>query len=639
MPMNDTPEKSSIPETPEHVARMLSGTSSLFVQGAAVPGLSSWVLDRKLGGGGFGEVWLATHAWDKTQEPRAIKFCTDPEARQRLVTHERNVVLRVMKYTGRHAHIVSLLDCNLDAETPWLMYEFVPGGTLADQIDAWRELPFSERLDRTVSVLHAISGALAACHLLEPPLVHRDLKPHNVLMAGPTPRVTDFGIGGVVVQEDDTATGALTAAGARLPTALHKAGTRIYAPPEQMGGSPPSPRDDVYALGVIAYQMLVGDLKITPGTDAPAELLELGVPSEFASLICQSVAVNPIRRPKDATVWEAVLAATRGADGVSWPRVDYAKNVAKTLTSEVTEKAEEPLQARGQQSVSSLTNETTQRALTKGRFNSFKRVALAVSVLASIVALSLVTWRWQQPKDKPDEAPRSDKELAQPVRFSAIPDEFGEYNLDLPRKVVPYSFPVDGELPPELRTTLGKTVTVGQLEVKPLSIVRRRLLAETTGLKREVNATKDSALVLTIEIRNVSNSTFCPMDPAFVRKADEATGDFPITRVVVDKKRVFAGGFVSWPKNTDPGRLKWVIETQQLNDAVPLSPGESREYVVITDATPQIVSAVMGAREPVQWRVQVRREPIEVNGKKVSVTAVFGVDFKPTDVKVDGFTP
>ncbi len=296
-------------QTPEEVARIIPPAPA-FAAGDTVPGLSSWLLDRRLGGGGFGEVWLARHAWNAKEAPRAVKFCLDPAARNRLVTHERNVVVRVMKYAGDHPNVVPLLDCNLDGEIPWLMYEFVEGGTLAGAIEQWRELPLPKRLGRAVRTLHAIAGALARFHRFDPPLVHRDMKPHNVLMAGAVPRITDFGIGSVVMQpKADGETGALTAYAARLPSALQGAGTPNYAPPEQRLGSTPDPRDDVYALGIIAYQMVMADLMTAPGADATLELRDLKVPGELVSLIVKSVAMNPDRRPADAAEWEATLAA------------------------------------------------------------------------------------------------------------------------------------------------------------------------------------------------------------------------------------------------------------------------------------------------------------------------------------------
>jgi len=161
-----------------------------------------------------------------------------------------------------------------------------------------------KRLGRAVKVLHQIAGALAAMHRLNPPIVHRDLKPANILMAGATPRITDFGIGSVALPE-----GSEAAFTARLPTDMHGLCTALYASPEQRFGAPASPRDDVFALGVIAWQFVSGDAYGQPGTDALAELRDLKVPTELASLIVRSTAFNPERRPKDGGEWEATLAA------------------------------------------------------------------------------------------------------------------------------------------------------------------------------------------------------------------------------------------------------------------------------------------------------------------------------------------
>jgi serine/threonine protein kinase len=89
-----------------------------------------WVLTQKLGKGGFGEVWLARKAG--TNEERAVKFCFHPVAREKLThaTHESKVARHVEKHMrehlrepkGSHPNIVPLLECNLDGETPWLMY-------------------------------------------------------------------------------------------------------------------------------------------------------------------------------------------------------------------------------------------------------------------------------------------------------------------------------------------------------------------------------------------------------------------------------------------------------------------------------------------------------------------------------------
>jgi|GEM_PF-3285941 len=273
-----------------------------FAPGDPVDRAENWLLVRQLGRGGFGEVWLAQHEWKNEQ--RAVKFCTYPDVRHRLIAHEKTVLLRVMRTAGDHPNIVPLLEYSLKAEIPWLMYEYVAGGTLADAIETSRTLPHTVRFAQSVRVLHALAGALARLHQLDPPIVHRDLKPHNVLMAGDTPRITDFGLGGAAAEvplSDET--GPFIDLSVRLPTLLKAAGSLRYAPPEQMYGSPPNPRDDVFALGVMAYQMVIGDLRTAPGADSADELREIGVPETFASLVLRSVAVRPERRPKDAAEW------------------------------------------------------------------------------------------------------------------------------------------------------------------------------------------------------------------------------------------------------------------------------------------------------------------------------------------------
>jgi hypothetical protein len=217
--------------------------------------------------------------------------------------------------------------------------------------------------------------------------------------------------------------------------------------------------------------------------------------------------------------------------------------------------------------------------------------------------------------------------------LEAIPDNFGEFNpAQRKAAVVPYRFNVDGDLPPNQRAALGGTASVGKLEVKPTKIERRKLRIETefNGKAKSELWTPREALVLTLEIKNTSDLTFHPIDPAFTRRANEGKRDFPITRVVVDKKQFFAGGYLDWPP--DYNKFKRKFETQQINDNVPLGPGQSREYVVFTDPdNTKVIGAVRGAKE-VQWRVEVRRAPYDLYGREIPVTAIVGVDFRGTDV-------
>jgi hypothetical protein len=300
------PRRASTEAEPLHLA---ARDPLALAPGASVPHSELWTLREKLGQGGFGEVWLAVNGI--SGERRAVKFCTHPAARNRLAEHEVKIVRHVLKHltenSRQHPNVVPLLECNLTGGVPWLMYEFVPGGrTLANVIEEFAALEVAERVRRAVAIMRDIAAAVGAMHRLDVPVVHRDLKPQNVLMDGDTPRITDFGIGGaaVVAAISDT-TGGYTEMSVSLPTLLQgpRVGTLLYASPEQWQGQPPDPRNDVYALGVIAFQMVKGDLQAVPGADARDELADLGVPDAVAALIVRSIAVNPDRRPKHTDDW------------------------------------------------------------------------------------------------------------------------------------------------------------------------------------------------------------------------------------------------------------------------------------------------------------------------------------------------
>ena len=112
---------------------------------------------------------------------------------------------------------------------------------------------------------------LAHLHGLSPPIVHRDIKPANVLIdANGSPRLADLGIGAVAAPQAATV----------QTTAMRGACTPLYASPQQMRGEPACPRDDVFALGVVWYQLLTGELADRPATEhghrvAPLDIGEL----------------------------------------------------------------------------------------------------------------------------------------------------------------------------------------------------------------------------------------------------------------------------------------------------------------------------------------------------------------------------
>ena len=237
--------------------------------GLEVPGRTGWMLARKIGEGGFGEVWLAEQA--AMNQRRVFKFCFDEE-RLRSFKRELTFFRLIRDALGERGDIARLYDVKLDAPPFFLESEFAEHGNLTE----WSEqqggigaVPMERRLEIVAQVAEAVSAAHSVG------ILHKDLKPQNVLMQAradgeAVPQITDFGIGALA---DKSALSAheITAAGFTVNTLVSKGSgssmTRLYAPPEQLTGKPYTVQGDVYALGVILYQMVIGDFTraLAPG--------------------------------------------------------------------------------------------------------------------------------------------------------------------------------------------------------------------------------------------------------------------------------------------------------------------------------------------------------------------------------------
>ena len=263
-----------------------------------------WELVELLGAGGFGEVWKGRHV-DSPALVSAFKFCLDPQSQDRLLRHEAAVLGQVQKH-GKHPGIVPLEDFNLRAETPWLRYEFVPGGDLTRVFADLKPLPTAERVARVVPLLRELAGVVGHFHRLSPSVVHRDLKPANILLAGGSIRVADFGIGNVAASRQLEQV-AVSTPSLSMALTMRGAHTPLYASPQQKRGEAPDPRDDVYALGVIGYQLLVADLSAEVSADFDDELRDAGVPSELVALLKRCVARDAAKRTADGAEMAALL--------------------------------------------------------------------------------------------------------------------------------------------------------------------------------------------------------------------------------------------------------------------------------------------------------------------------------------------
>ena len=244
----------------------------------AIPSRPDWIVERPLGEGGFGEVWLARHK--RTKELRAFKFCFNAD-RLRSFKRELTFFRLIRDHLGDRPDIGRLFDVQVDRPPFFLEGEYIPGGNLKDWADTRGgigQLPIEERL----RLLIAVARAVAAAHSLG--IIHKDLKPSNVLIAVVggqlQPKLVDFGVGvladrTLLDKHQITETGFTESLVAGNDSS--RTGTRMYQPPEAQLGRPASTAGDVYALGLMLYQLIIGDLNGPFGVgweeDVPDELL------------------------------------------------------------------------------------------------------------------------------------------------------------------------------------------------------------------------------------------------------------------------------------------------------------------------------------------------------------------------------
>lgn len=313
-------------QTPEDFLRLLPPRPPRFHQGDLVVG--NWQLHELLGVGGFGEVWKAQHPHLRNLPPVALKFCLD-ESSARYLRHEATIIDQLMGHSRRFPGIVELRHAYLDTDPPCLEYEFINGGNLCGILHQWQGMDQGKRTAQATRLIQRLAGILAPLHRLNPAIVHRDLKPANILMfrndSGKYDlKIGDFGIGGVSSQQALTGASRGFSRGDLLSQSLRGSHTPLYASDEQMRGSDPNPRDDVHALGVIWFQMLVGDLDRRAGSDLDEELRDLGVADGIINLVKRCVARRERRVADAGELADRIISLTRGDTPKSSPVVSMA---------------------------------------------------------------------------------------------------------------------------------------------------------------------------------------------------------------------------------------------------------------------------------------------------------------------------
>jgi tRNA A-37 threonylcarbamoyl transferase component Bud32 len=253
--------------------------------------LGRFVIEARIGSGGFGTVY---RAWDeRLQRPVAVKAIERSDSAPR-VTREAQAVARLA-----HRNIATLYELAAEGNHAFLVSELIEGDTV--RVLGRR----GELSDRIVAELGA-DAAAALAHAHRHGVVHRDVKPENILVGSAEAKLVDFGIARVAGERTLTATGAVV-------------GTLAYMAPEQADGLRPGPAADVYALALTLYECFCGEhplLREGPAATARAigeeipflALVRPELPEQLTEMLDACLDPDPERRPL-ASELEAVLNA------------------------------------------------------------------------------------------------------------------------------------------------------------------------------------------------------------------------------------------------------------------------------------------------------------------------------------------
>jgi eukaryotic-like serine/threonine-protein kinase len=252
-------------------------------------------LVRRIAVGGMGEVWVASD--DALGREVAVKvlrteYAGNEDFLDRLRTEARNSAAL------SHPNIAQMYDYGEQERSGYLVMELVVGEPMADLLEREPVLPPL----RLLPILSQTARALHAAHVAG--VVHRDVKPGNILIdrAGVV-KITDFGVSLAANQVPMTATGMVM-------------GTAQYLSPEQAVGQAATGASDVYALGIVAYESVVGNRPFTGSTpvdiavahvNEPVPPLPTSVDPELAELIMAMLAKEPSARPRTAAALAQVL--------------------------------------------------------------------------------------------------------------------------------------------------------------------------------------------------------------------------------------------------------------------------------------------------------------------------------------------
>jgi eukaryotic-like serine/threonine-protein kinase len=264
--------------------------------------LGPYQIQFRLGGGGMGEVWRARDT--RSGREVAIKVISeqavgDPDRLSRFVSEAKSAMAL------HHPNILTVHEIGESAFGPYIVMEYVDGGTVRSLLNDGR-LPVAQAVDIAMQAADGVASAHGAG------IVHRDLKPDNLMItSGGVVKILDFGLARSL-RPEDAADGGRTAAGMIV-------GTAAYVSPEQLRGEKATERSDVFALGVVLFEMTTGENPFQRNNpiemfsailrDDPPPLTERApdAPEELSRTVSRALAKKPQDRHPTASELAADL--------------------------------------------------------------------------------------------------------------------------------------------------------------------------------------------------------------------------------------------------------------------------------------------------------------------------------------------